>query len=302
MMRTRGWFSLRRRMNVLIFLLPSLIGFCLFVFIPTVSTIYYSFTDYTGGFSYSFIGLDNYYRALTSGAFRGSLWITIKFALYSVFFQILLGFVFAMLLNHKIAAMGFYRAVIFLPVVLSQVAIALVFMLILHPSKGPVNNLLVSLGLPPQPWLASPRTALGTIAAVNVWQSFGYYMVLFLSGLQTINPESYEAASIDGANAWQRLLRITIPMVSPTTFLCVILAIINAFRVFDQVFIMTGGQLGGGPAGSTTVLVFDIYRNAFQFFQMGYASSEATILLVFILLITVFQYRGQHKWVNYDQY
>ncbi len=284
------------------FLLPSMIGFVVFMLIPTITAIGLSFTDYSGGFPTNFLGLDNYYRAFASEVFRGSVWVTVKFAVFTVVLQLLLGFTFALLLNSKLIGRNFYRAVIFLPVLLSQVAISLVFLLILHPSKGPVNSFLVSVGLAPQPWLASPKTALGTIIAVNIWQSFGYYMVLFLSGLQTINPDLYEAATIDGTNAWQKLRHVTIPMVSPITFLCMILAIINAFRVFDQVFVMTGGQLGGGPAGSTTVLVFEIYRNAFQYFQMGYAATEASILLVLVLVITIVQYHGQHKWVNYDQY
>jgi len=279
-----------------------MIGFVVFMLIPTITAIGLSFTDYSGGFTANFLGLDNYYRAFASEVFRGSVWVTVEFAVFTVVLQLLLGFTFALLLNSKLIGRNFYRAVIFLPVLLSQVAISLVFLLILHPSKGPVNSLLVSVGLNPQPWLASPKTALGTIIAVNIWQSFGYYMVIFLSGLQTINPELYEAATIDGTNAWQKLRHVTIPMVSPITFLCMILAIINAFRVFDQVFVMTGGQLGGGPAGSTTVLVFEIYRNAFQYFQMGYAATEASILLVLVLVVTIVQYHGQHKWVNYDQY
>ena len=284
------------------FLLPSMIGFVVFMLIPTITAIGLSFTDYSGGFPTNFLGLDNYYRAFASEVFRGSVWVTVKFAVFTVVLQLLLGFTFALLLNSKLIGRNFYRAVIFLPVLLSQVAISLVFLLILHPSKGPVNSFLVSVGLAPQPWLASPKTALGTIIAVNIWQSFGYYMVLFLSGLQTINPDLYEAATIDGTNAWQKLRHVTIPMVSPITFFCMILAIINAFRVFDQVFVMTGGQLGGGPAGSTTVLVFEIYRNAFQYFQMGYAATEASILLVLVLVVTIVQYHGQRKWVNYDQY
>ena len=176
--------------NILMFLLPSMIGFVLFMLIPTITAIGLSFTDYSGGFSANFLGLDNYYRACASAVFRGSVWVTVKFAVFTVLLQLLLGFTFALLLNSKIVGRNFYRAVIFLPVLLSQVAISLVFLLILHPSKGPVNSFLVSVGLAPQPWLASPKTALGTIIAVNIWQSFGYYMVLFLSGLQTINPDS----------------------------------------------------------------------------------------------------------------
>lgn len=291
----------KKWLTVSLFLLPSMLGFTVFLLIPVIISLYLGFTNYSGGFTLDFIGLDNFYNAIGNHNFRNALWITVKFAVCSVFFQILLGFCFAVLLNGRTAANRFYRMIVFLPVILSQVAVSLIFMLILNPQKGPINSFLISLGLAPRPWLAGAGSALGTIIAVTIWQSFGYYMVLFLGGLQTINLELYEAAAIDGAGGWQRIRHVTMPLLSPTTFFALIISIINAFKVFDQVFIMTGGQWGGGPAGSTTVLVFDIYRNAFQYFKMGYASAEATILLIFILIITIIQYRGQNKWVNYDR-
>ena len=292
--RPNKWFT------VLLFLLPSLIGFLIFVFIPTITVIGLAFTNYSGGFNISYVGLDNFIQALTNSTFQKALSNTIWFTLATVFFQLLLGFIFAVILNGKLIGRTFFRAVIFLPVILSNIAVSLIFVLIFHPSKGPLNNFLLSMGLPAVPWLTSPSTALLTIIIVTLWQSFGYYMILFLSGLQSISPELYEAGEIDGANAFQRLIHITVPMLSPTTFLRVIMAIINSFKVFDQIFAMTGGQLGGGPAGSTTVLVFDIYQRAFTNYEMGYASAESLILLLIVLLITIIQYRGQHKWVTYE--
>jgi multiple sugar transport system permease protein len=173
-------------------------------------------------------------------------------------------------------------------------------MIIFHPQKGPVNNFLISIGLDPLPWLTGIKTALPTIIFIVLWQTVGYYMVLLLSGLQTINPALYEAAEIDGASGVQKFLHVTIPMLTPVLFLCIILAIIRAFQVFDQIFVLTGGQDGGGPAGSTTTLVFEVYLNAFSHWKMGYASAEATILLIIILIITVIQYWRQSKWVSYD--
>ncbi|TCL62070.1 carbohydrate ABC transporter membrane protein 1 (CUT1 family) [Hydrogenispora ethanolica] len=282
------------------FLLPSFLGFFLFVLVPMMATVGLAFTDYSGGFTYQWIGLKNFVRAFTSTSFINALTNTVNFTVVSVVAQIVLGFCFAVLLNKKIVARNFFRAVIFLPVVLSMVAISLVFMVILHPDKGPINGFLTSLGMTPIPWLTSPKTALLTIILVTIWQSFGYYMILFLSGLQAINLELYEAADIDGASKWRQLWNITIPMLSPTTFFCVIMAIINSFKVFDPIFVMTGGQLGGGPGDSTTVLVFDIYKNAFSYYKMGYASAEAVILLLIVLVVTIIQYRGQKKWVTYD--
>lgn len=286
--------------TVLLFLLPSLLGFMIFLMIPIVSMICLAFTNFSGGTKFSFIGLDNFFRIVENSIFQRAIINTGIFTLITVVFQLLLGFAFAILLYKKIAGRTFFRSVLFLPVILSNIAVSLVFTLIFNVSNGPVNGFLKSLGLPEFPWLTSPKTALLTIALVAIWQSFGYYMVLFLSGLQTINPEVYEAGEIDGASPWQKLWRITVPLLSPTTFFCVIMAIINSFKVFDQIFAMTGGQLGGGPASSTTVLVFDIYQKAFTNLEMGYASAEALILFVIVLIITVIQYRGQNKWVTYE--
>jgi multiple sugar transport system permease protein len=183
--------------------------------------------------------------------------------------------------------------------VLSSVAVCLSFLFIFHPVKGPVNNFLISLGLAPIPWLADTSTALLTILIVFTWQFFGYYMVIFLSGLQTINPALYEAADIDGASEFNKLLHITIPGLSPVIFFTFIIAVINAFKAFDHIFIMTGGQYGGGPAGSTRVLAFDIYQNGFIFWQTGYGAAESVLLFLIILCITMVQYRLQKKWVSY---
>lgn len=286
---------------VLAFLLPSLIGFVIFTIIPLLASLGLAFTNYSGGFSAAFVGLDNFYNLLTDANFYNALWVTVKFLVVTVAMQMVLGFGFALLLNKPFHGRNFYRSILYLPTILSSVAISLVFALILNPQSGPLNSFLVSLGLPRQPWLTSSHTALGTIIMVTLWQSIGYYMVLFLGGLQTINPELYEAAEIDGANNLRKLFHVTIPLLSPTTFYCLTIAIINGFKVFDQIFIMTGGMAqGGGPDGSTMVLVFKIYRDAFSSYQMGYASAESMVLLLIVLVVTIVQYRGQTKWVTYE--
>jgi multiple sugar transport system permease protein len=286
---------------VLAFLLPSLIGFIIFTVLPLFASLGLAFTDYSGGFNVAFVGLDNFYSLVTDADFYNALWVTVKFLLLTVIFQMILGFVFALMVNKPVFGRNLYRSVLYLPTILSSVAVSLVFVLMLHPQSGPVNNFLLSLGLPRQPWLTSSRTALGTIILVTLWQSVGYYMVLYLGGLQTINPELYEAAEIDGANAFRKLFHVTIPLLSPTTFYCFTIAIINGFKVFDQVFMMTGGMSqGGGPDGSTMVLVFKIYRDAFSNYKMGYASCESLVLLLIVLTVTIIQYRGQTKWVTYE--
>jgi multiple sugar transport system permease protein len=286
--------------DVLTFLLPSFLGFCIFILFPILASMGLSLTDYTGGKRINFVGLHNYLVAFQSSNFHKAVWVTVKFVIATIGFQIGIALILAVILNSKIRGRNFFRSVIFLPVVLSTVAISLSFMIIFHPQKGPVNNFLISIGLDPLPWLTGIKTALPTIIFIVLWQTVGYYMVLLLSGLQTINPALYEAAEIDGASGVQKFLHVTIPMLTPVLFLCIILAIIRAFQVFDQIFVLTGGQDGGGPAGSTTTLVFEVYLNAFSHWKMGYASAEATILLIIILIITVIQYWRQSKWVSYD--
>lgn len=282
------------------FLLPSFLGFFIFVLAPVVATLGLSFTNYSGGRTIHLVGIKNYLIAFRSAEFLSSLWITAKFVVVSVALQLVLAFIFAVMLNGKLIGRTFFRGLFFLPSILSSIAIGLAFALILNPGQGPVNMFLHSVGLPRQPWLTSPKSALPTIIFVSVWQSFGYYMVLFLAGLQSVNPSLYESAELDGAGLMRKLLSITIPMLTPTTFFCVTTAIIKGFQVFDLVYIMTGGQQGGGPNGSTSVLVFNIYRNAFSSFRMGYASAEATVLLIFLLIVTTIQYRSQRGWVSYD--
>jgi len=282
------------------FVLPSLLGFLFFVVSPIVMAFGISMTTFSGGPRFRFVGLGNFALAFGNKAFLNSLSVTFVFTFWTVLLQLALGLAFALVLNDRLLGRNFFRSVIFLPNVLSSIAVGLAFMLILDPKRGPLNQFIRSLGFPAPQWLASEKTALGTIILVTVWQSFGYYMVLFLGGLQTISRSLYEAAAIDGAGAFRRFLSVTLPGLSPIMFYSITIAIIRAFQVFDQVYIMTGGQLGGGPAGSTSVLVFDIYKNGFSQFRFGYAAAESVALLAIVLVVTLIQQRGQKRWVNYD--
>lgn len=285
---------------VLLFILPSLIGFILFLAIPMVSALGLSFTNYSGGPKFRFTGLTNYLRALNSPDFQNSLWVTIVFTFWTVLLQLLLGLSFALLLYRPFRGRNLWRGLFFLPNVLSSIAVGLSFMLILNPDHGPLNQFLSSLGFVPPRWLGAENSALPSVIMVTVWQSFGYYMIIFLGGLLSIDGTLYEAASIDGARAIRKFFSVTLPGLTPVTFFAVTISIINAFKVFDQVFIMTGGQAGGGPAGATNVLVFDIYLNAFTNLRFGYASAESVVLLIIVLAVTIIQNRGQSRWVNYD--
>lgn len=287
--------------TAVLFVLPSFLGFFIFLIVPIISSFLLSFTNYSGSFKhFKITGLLNYKLVLFDSHFWQSMSVTFIFVIVSITLQLFLGFLFAVLLNRNIGARTFFRSIIFLPVVLSSIAVCLAFMILFNPTQGPVNGLLQSLSLQPLPWLADKSTALMTIIIVFVWQSFGYYMLIFLSGLQTINENLYEAAEMDGASARDKLFNITIPILTPVIFFGFIIAIINAFKAFDYVYIMTGGQYGGGPAGSTSVLAFDIYKNGFQFWQLGYGAAESVILFLIVLTITIIQYRMQNRWVYYD--
>lgn len=292
--------SYKDTLVLLSFLLPSFIGFVLFIFLPMVATIGLSFTNYAGGSSSQFIGISNYLTAFRSSAFQKSLWVTVQFVVGFVTICLTVSLIFALMLNESKPGKNMFRGLFFIPVVLSNIAVGLAFGLLFDVRHGPVNQLLVSLGLQPISFLQSAKTALPSIIFISVWQQFGYFMVIFLAGLQTINRSLYESADIDGTNYLQKFQHITLPMLSPTMFFAVIMAIIRGFRVFDLVFVMTGGQDGGGPSGSTSVMVFRIYQDAFTHFRMGYAAAQSTILLLIVLAITVLNYRGQKKWVNYD--
>lgn len=288
------------KLTVLSFLLPGFVGFILFVFLPMITTVGVAFTNYSGGSKWQFVGLRNFVQLFQSTIFRNSLLITIKFVCISVVLQLGLGLIFALILNQKIFGQKFFRSLFFMPNVLSTVGVSLAFSMIFHPSLGMANQLLEKIGLDPSLWLAGSDTALGVIIFVTVWMSFGYYMILFLGGLQAVNPALYEAAAIDGSTPVNTFFHITLPMLSPTMFFALTMSIIGSFKVFGQVFMMTGGQQGGGPAGSTNMVVFDVYINSFVNYKFGYASAEALILLVIILAVTLIQHKNQEKWVSYE--
>ena len=286
--------------TVLSFLLPGFLGFVFFVFLPMISTLLVSFTNYSGGPNWKIVGLENYLFIFKDKHFLQSLWVTLKFVVIGVSLQIIMGLLFALILNRNFFGQTFFRSLFFMPNVLSSVGISLAFSLIFHPTKGIANRMLEFVGLPPSSWLADPNTSLLSIIMVVLWMSFGYYMIIFLGGLQSINPSLYEAADIDGANGFQKFSRVTLPMLSPTMFFAMTMCIINSFKVFDQIFMMTGGTDGGGPAGSTNVVVYDIYQNSFRNFRFGYASAESLVLLIIILAVTLIQFQNQKKWVTYD--
>lgn len=280
------------------FILPSLLAFILFMFLPILLGFWYSLTDYTGlSKDYEFIGLQNYVRMFSDRYFKVSVKNN---CIYAVWFSILTmtcSLILASLLNRLAKFRKFFRIVFFLPYISSMVSVAVIWKMIFNPQGGPLNSLLSGFGIenPPQ-WLASTTWALYAIIIVSIWKSCGYYMMIFLAGLQNVSDSLYEAAALDGANRIQQYFRITLPLISPTIFLNLILVTINSFQVFDLISVMTEG----GPGMSTNVLSYRIYYEGFKQMHMGYASAIAYFLFAVILVITLIQFAIQKYWVNYD--
>lgn len=296
----KNHIQLGKKITVLSFLLPSFIGFVIFIFAPLVMAFFYSFTNFSGGPRYKLIGLKNYIVAFHDELFLSSLKLTFKYMIVTVIGQVGIGLALAVLLAKRFKGCSFFRSVFYVPNVLSSVAVGLAFMFIFEAKSGLANQFLASIGLPTSKWLTGKESAMSVIYMVTIWQTFGYYMVLFIGGLQNVNGSLYEAAEMDGAGRLQQFIHVTLPGISPILFYGLTIAVIRGFKVFDYIFVMTGGEHGGGPAGATSVLAFDIYRNAFMYFRFGYASAESVVLLLITFAITMVQQYGQRKWVVYD--
>lgn len=284
------------RLTAYLFLLPNIIGFVAFTLIPILVACGLCFVKWDFANPMEFIGMRNFTRLFRDEGFHISLWNTIYFTALSVPITIISALGLAMLLHQKLKGMKWFRTIFFFPEISSMIAVAVVWNMLFHPTMGPINNILRIIGIqnPPQ-WTSSVVWALPAVILMTIWKQVGYYMVIYLAGLQSIPEQLYEAATIDGANGWQRFWNITIPMLSPSTFLISVLLIINSFKVFDQIVIMTDG----GPGRATYMLVYYIYIQAFQYFRFGYASAIAMAMFALVLIITIIQFRMEKKWVNY---
>lgn len=279
-----------------LFLLPSFAGLLTFVLIPILMGFIISFTNYDGYKKLDFVGLNNYIHMFQDDYVLTSLKNNVIYTAVTVPATMIISLLLALALNMGMKGSTFFRTMIFFPTISSMVAVGIVWSLLFNPVQGPVNQLLMAVGIESPPrWLASTTWALWAIMIVAVWKQAGYYMVIFLSGLQAIPKQLYESAQIDGANSVVRFFKITLPMLSPTTFMVLILSIIGSFQVFDLVSIMTDG----GPGRATNVLVYRIYQEGFGYSKMGYASAIAYFLFLIIFVITLIQFRGQQKWVTY---
>ncbi|WP_238626230.1 carbohydrate ABC transporter permease [Aggregatilinea lenta] len=279
---------------------PNTLGLFFFFGIPVLMAFSTSLQEWNAIKPATFIGLDNFTRLADDPTFWNALENTFKLLLMTVPAEIALALGVAILLNQPLAGRSFFRAAYFLPVVTSTVAASVVWTWIFQPRYGIINSTLSLFGVGEIKWLTEPSLALIPVAVVAIWQRVGFDMVLFLAGLQSIPGVLYEAALIDGASTWQRFRHVTLPMLSPTTFLVTVLAVVNAFQIFDQVYIMTLRTVPGGVGGSATTLTYFLYRRAFTNSEFGYASAVALVLFVIILAVTIIQLRTQRYWVYYE--
>ncbi len=277
----------RRRQNLVgwAFITPAVLLFAAAIAIPSVMALGLSFTNFNIFSPTRFVGLDNYLRAFQDTYFLLSLRNIAVFVLLFVPSVVIISFLLAALLNARIRGIRVFRVLFFLPALTSPVASAVVWKWLMSPSEGLLNQSLGLVGVPPSNWLNDSRTAMISIVIICVWSSVAMNTVIYLAALQGVPTSVYESARMDGAGWFRQLWQITLPLVAPTTFFVLTIALIGAFQIFDQVFVLTQG----GPAHSTTVPLFLIYQNAFKELQMGYASAQAMVLFVFILAVTVVQ-------------
>ena len=288
--------SLNARTAVL-YLLPSILLFSIFIFYPMFRTIYLSFflTDQQGAAAL-FVGLENYEYLLESPAFRNSIKATVLFVLYTVPTGVIIALFLALIANEKLKGIGFFRTIYSSTMGISVAASSVVWLFLFHPSIGMFNRLLNVLNLPGVQWLLDPEWALVSVSISTIWMNIGFSFLILLGGLQNIDEYLYESAKIDGAGYWYQLRRITIPMLSPTLFFIITISLINSFQTFGQVDILTKG----GPSQATNLIVYSIYREAFINYQFGTASAQAVFLFICILIVTILQFKLGEKKVHYQ--
>lgn len=276
------------------FIIPNLVGYSIFVFIPVIFSFVLSVMKWDGSQApMEFVGLANFVEIFGDRVFRGSFVHTVQYAVMTVPFTLVLSLLLAVLLNSKIKGVAIFRTAFYFPYIASIVAVGAVWNMLFQPDFGPVNEMLKAIGIAEPPrWVVSTDWAMVAVSIVSIWKYMGYYMIVYLAALQGISSSLYEAAQIDGANGWQRLWYITIPMLTPTTFFVLIMLTIQCFKVFDLVYVMTGG----GPGNATKTLVNYIYEKAFTGWEFGPASAGAIILFAVVLVITLIQFSGEKKW------
>jgi len=280
-----------------LYLMPTVVILVAFHVLPIFYSLAVSFYEWDLIGQPEYVGVGNYSRLFDDPMFYKSLWNTVYYAAVSVPLSILFSLIIAMLLNNPISAIGLYRTIYFIPVITSINAVAIVWNFIYHPDFGLLNKILAIFSIDPRAWLQDPTWAMPAIIFMSVWKGLGHNVIIFLAGLQNIPRHLYEAARIDGASRWQQFRHITWPLLSPTTFFIFTISVIGSFQVFSQVYMMTPR---GGPLKSTMVVVYYLYRKAFEQFEFGYALAAAFVLFVIIFACTLFNKLYLEKKVHYS--
>lgn len=279
-----------RTLNKLIpyfLIFPNIFIYAIFILVPVGWVFYLSFTSYSIFNPGEWVGFDNYRKLWKDDLFHTAVGNTIFYWIFTVLPTMFIGLVVAHLLNRKLSGIAFFRASIYLPGVISSVAVAVTWLWILEPVYGPLNMVMDRLGLQQQIWLKDPDLALSLITIIGIWTTIGFAMLIYLAGLQGIPEHLYEAASIDGASGFKQFFYITVPLLAPISFFLLIILSIRSFQVFDLVYILTRG----GPLNSTTTIVTQIITSGFEEYVMGYAASMSIFLLIITLIITLINYR-----------
>ncbi|MCA1034402.1 sugar ABC transporter permease [Bacillus infantis] len=282
-----------------LFISPWIIGFLGLTLGPLLFSLFASFTDYNITSRMNFIGLDNFKRMFTiDDLFKTSLWNTIYYVLFSVPLTTAGAILLAVLLNQRVKGMKFFRTVYYLPAILSGVAVYFLWMQLLSPSTGLVNTFLAWFGIEGPAWLFDPEWTKPALLLMKMW-SVGGGMLLYLASLQGVSAQMYEAADLDGASSFQKFFHITLPMISPIIFFDVITSTIGSFQIFQEAYVMTENG-DGGPGNSLLFYNLHMWNNAFEIFDMGYASAMAWLLFLIVMVLTVINLTLGKKWVHYE--
>lgn len=288
--------KIKNAVRVLIFILPALIPLGIFWLFPMAEAIFMSFTDWDYMSStYNIVGLDNYRSIFSDSMFYDALKNTVVFTLGTLVPTIAGGLFTAVLLKEKLAGSAIYKAVIFSPWVTPTVVISIVWSWIFEPQYGLANFILQLFNLPKSQWLQSSDTAMYAVILVTIWKGFGWAMIFYLTALERVPKELYEAASVDGAGRFQKFKSITLPLISPTTFFLTIITTIDSLKAYDQIQVLTQG----GPSGSTRTILYLYYQMAFENFNIGEATAVAVVLLVIVGCLSGIQFAASKKWVHY---
>jgi len=281
--------------NLLPYLLvsPYLIFVMVFVLFPVFFCLFLTFHKWNIIAPMKFIGTDNYFRLFQDRLFWKAIGNTLKFLLLHIPLQLIVSLFLAYLLNQKMRALSFFRASFFMPVIVSGVVVTILWQQLLGFDSGLINRLLTTIGLSKTGWLVNPDVAIYSIAVMATWKNVGLYVILFLVGLQTVPTQYYEAAKMEGATRWQQFYHITLPMINPTIFMVVILSTIGGFNLFIEPYIMTGG----GPLNQTLSAVLYIYKQAFQYYNMGYSATLGFFYAIMIMTVVILQKKFIEKEV-----